>query len=109
MAQIFHQWFSHEKSIEDQEKFLLYLKYLIENYSEQSIVGDLIRLFYQKYPKTKDEIVEYLTNSNFDEEIPTNATNRLFLLLDIFPDSTEKTREIYQVLIGKIQINFGHT
>ncbi|UJR08114.1 hypothetical protein I4U23_012391 [Adineta vaga] len=107
LAYVFHDLLNLEERIEN-ELFIDYLQKLIDNYSSESIVFDLLRIFCQQNPNEHEKIMKLLENNNSVEQLPIKQTNQLLLMLKLFPDSLPAAEIIYKS-IAKTTVSFFET
>lgn len=105
MAYIFFDLLNLNESIEN-ELFFDYLQKLIENYSSESIVFDLIKIFHEKNNDQDEKILELLQNKDNQENLPIKQTNQLLIILKLFPDSKSIIEKIYKSIVKKSLLFF---
>ena len=91
-AYIFYDLLNRQQSI-DNEEFLPYLQRLVQEHPSESIVFDLLRTYNQP-----EQIFQLLQDQS---DHPIQQTNRLLLMLKLFPDRISPAEKIYQSLIEK--------
>ncbi|CAF4707565.1 unnamed protein product, partial [Rotaria sp. Silwood2] len=105
LAFVFHDLLNLDEPI-DNEIFLDYLQKLINNYSSESIVFDLLNIYCQKNINQHEKILELLQNDDNQEKLPIKQTNQLLLILKLFPDSISIAETIYKTLVKKAILFF---
>ncbi|CAF3417994.1 unnamed protein product [Rotaria sp. Silwood2] len=105
LAYVFHDLLNLDEPI-DNEIFLDYLQKLINNYSSESIVFDLLNIYCQKNINQHEKILELLQNDDNQEKLPIKQTNQLLLILKLFPDSISIAETIYKTLVKKAILFF---
>ncbi len=100
LAYIFYDLLTLEETVEN-KVFLDYLQKLIDSYSSESIVFDLLRIYCQQYPDEHEKISKLLQIENNQENLPIKQTNQLLLILKLFPDSMTIAETIFKSLIKK--------
>jgi len=107
-AYIFYDLLKLEETIESEE-FIPYLQNLLDNYSSESIVFDLLYIYHQQNPNQQEKILELLQNEDHQQNLPIKQTNQLLLILKLFPDSMPIAEKIYKSLIKKAITFFEST
>ena len=83
-----------------------YLRKLIDNHSSDPIVFDLLRIYCQQNSNQQIKILELLKNKDNQEDLPIQQTNKLLLILKLFPDSISIGETIYKSLIKRALLFF---
>ncbi|CAF4048709.1 unnamed protein product, partial [Rotaria sp. Silwood1] len=105
LAYVFLDLLNLDETIEN-EIFFDYLLKLIDHYSSESVVFDLLNIYYQKNINQHEKILELLQNDDNQENLPIKQTNELLLILKLFPESISIAETIYKTLIKKSTLFF---
>ncbi|CAF3637003.1 unnamed protein product [Rotaria socialis] len=105
LAYVFRGLLNLDEPIEN-ESFCDYLAKLIDNYSSESVVFDLLQVYCQKNANQHEQVLELLQSKDNQHSLPVKQTNQLLLILKLFPESTTIVEKIYKDLVKKALVFF---
>ncbi|CAM4797005.1 unnamed protein product [Rotaria magnacalcarata] len=105
LAYVFRDLLNLDESIEN-ESFCDYLAKLIDSYSSEVVVFDLLQVYCQKNVNQHEKVLELLQNKDNQHSLPVKQTNQLLLILKLFPKSTTIVEKIYRNLVKKALVFF---
>ncbi|CAF3991334.1 unnamed protein product [Rotaria magnacalcarata] len=105
LAYVFRDLLNLDESIEN-ESFCDYLAKLIDSYSSEVVVFDLLQVYCQKNVNQHEKVLELLQNKDNQHSLPVKQTNQLLLILKLFPESTTIVEKIYRNLVKKALVFF---
>ena len=106
-AFVFYGYLLGGETIELDEPFLAFLEKLIEKHSSEPIVLDLLRLLTDRHPEVKERILLFLQQHQ-EEDFLRSTTWRLFLLLKLFPESSDLAEGIAQSVLERMKQSSPH-
>ncbi|CAM4835731.1 unnamed protein product [Rotaria magnacalcarata] len=105
LAYVFRDLLNLDESIED-ESFCDYLAKRIDSYSSEVVVFDLLQVYCQKSVNQHEKVLELLQNKDNQYSLPVKQTNKLLLILKLFPESSTIVEKAYKNLVKKALVFF---
>jgi hypothetical protein len=100
LAYVFRDLLNLDEPIEN-ESFSDYLAKLIDSYSSESVVFDLLQVYCQKSADQHEKVLELLQSKDNQHSLPMKQTNKLLLIFKLFRESTSIVEKIYKNLVEK--------